>query len=174
MLDVGFNFVHKFTMFLNGRQRSRTFKGRGETGLVFVLAARSIFTCKGSPVVENRSFQDAVEKLLNIEESIKQTLTSTFTNEEGINLAREDDKYAISQLLKSQKLPAEKQTVQKPWTNLSESEMKIISRALENLREQDFSSKALKHWRSSFEGLFDKHFIDKARLPLFITLAPRI
>ena len=119
-------------------------------------------------------FQDTVEKLLNIEESIKQTLTSTFTNEAGINLAREDDKHAISQLLKSQKLPAEKQTVQKPWTDLSESEMKIISRALENLREQDFSSKALKHWRSSFEGLFDKHFIDKARLPLFITLAPRI
>ena len=91
------------------------------------------------------TFQDAVEKLLEIEDSIKKTLTSTFTNEARINLAREDDKNAISQLLRTQKLPA--------------SEMKIISRAIENLREQDFSMKALKHWRSHFEGLFDKFFI---------------
>ena len=132
-------------------------RGRGETRLVLILVARSIFTCKGSPIVE--TFQDAVEKLPDIEESVKQTLTSTFTNGARINLAREDDKHAISQLLRSQKLPAEKQAVQMPWTDLTESGMKRISRALKSLREQDFSSKALKHWRRFFEGLFDKYFI---------------
>ena len=101
------------------------------------------------------TFQDTVE-LLDIEESVKKTLTSTFTNEARINLTREDDKNAISQLLRTQKLPAEKRAVQMPWQGLSKSEMKIISRAIENLREQDFSMKALKHWRSHFEGLFDK------------------
>ena len=100
-----------------------------------------------------------LKKLPDIEESIKQTLTSTFTKEARINLAREDDKNAISQLLKSQKLPAEKQAVQIPWSDLSESEMKITSQTLENLCEQDFSSKALKHWRSHIEGLLKKYFI---------------
>ena len=104
-------------------------------------------------------FTDAVEKLPDIEESVKQTLTSTFTNEAWVNLAREDDKQTISQLLKSQKLPAEKQAVQMPWTDLTESEMKIISHALESVHEQDFSAKALKHWCCYFEGLFDKYFI---------------
>ena len=98
------------------------------------------------------TFQDAVDKLPDIEESVKKTLTSTFTNEARINLAREDDKYAISQLLKTQKLPAEKQAVQMPWSDLSKSEMKIISRPIEDLREQDFSAKALKHWIVSLKG----------------------
>ena len=46
-----------------------------------------------------------------------------------------------------------------PWADLTESVMKIISCTLESLREQDFSSKALKHWCAHFESLYDKHFI---------------
>ena len=59
-------------------------------------------------------FQDVVEKLPDIEDSMKKTLTNTFTNEARINLAREDDKNAISQLLISQKIPADKAAVQMP------------------------------------------------------------
>lgn len=67
-------------------------------------------------------FQDAVEKLPDIEDSVKKTLTNTFTNEARINLAREDDMNEISQLLKSQKLLVNKQASQMPWHQLTEAE----------------------------------------------------
>ena len=82
--------------------------GRGETGMVYVLFARKYLPAKNPLSLQIEVFQDTVEKLPDIEDSVKQTLKSTFTNEARINLAREDDKHGISQLLKSQKLPAEK------------------------------------------------------------------
>ena len=98
-------------------------------------------------------FQDAVEKLPDIEDSVKKTLTNMFTNEARINLAREDDKNAISQLIKSQKLPANKQTVQMPWQQLTEVETKIVAKTIESLKELDFSTKSLKYWTSSLSLL---------------------
>ncbi len=143
---------------MEGGWHSRTIKGRGRPDW-FLSWLQEVFLpaqAKDPLSSQLETFQDAVEKLLEIEDSVKKTLTSTFTNEARINLTREDDKNAISQLLRTQKLPAEKRTVQMPWQDLSKSEMKIISRAIENLREQDFLMKALKHWCSHFEGLFDK------------------
>ncbi len=104
-------------------------------------------------------FQDVVEKLPDIEDSMKKTLTNTFTNEARINLAREDDKNAISQLLISQKIPADKAAVQMPWDQLTEAETKIISRAVENLKEQDFSTKSLKFWKAHYDNIFNKFFV---------------
>lgn len=39
---------------------------------------------------------------------------------------------------KSQRIPADKATVQMPWDQLTVAETKIISRAVESLKEQDF------------------------------------
>ena len=50
-------------------------------------------------------FTDAVEKLPDIEESVKRTLTTTLTNKARITLAKEDDKTQIAKLLKSQSIP---------------------------------------------------------------------
>ena len=91
-------------------------------------------------------FTDAVEKLPDLEDSVKQTLTTTFVNEARITLAKQDDKQNVAQLVKAQM----------PW---SESEFKIVSKAMETLKELDFSTKSLKFWRSYFENLFDKFFI---------------
>ena len=52
-------------------------------------------------------FQDAVEKLPDIGEYVKKSLTTTLTNEARINLAKEDDKTKIAKLLKTQTLPAD-------------------------------------------------------------------
>ena len=65
-------------------------------------------------------------------------------------------------MLKTQKPQTKKQTVQMPWYNLTKSELKIIARANENLRELDFAAKAIKHWHNYFEGLFDKFSIPPA------------
>ena len=78
-------------------------------------------------------FQDTFEKLLEIEESVKRTLMNMLTNKARITLAREDDKTQITKLLKSQRIPADKTTVQMPWDQLTEVETKIISRAVESL-----------------------------------------
>jgi len=92
-------------------------------------------------------FQDAFEKLPDIEESVRKTLTNTLTNEARISLAREDDKTQIAKLLKSQSILVEKEKAQMPWDQKTEAETKIISRAVESLKEQDFSTKSLKFWR---------------------------
>jgi len=46
-----------------------------------------------------------------------------------------------------------------PWSKLTESEAKIISRVVENIKQQDFSTKSLKHWSVHFSDVFDKFFI---------------
>ena len=103
-------------------------------------------------------FSDAVEKLPDLEDSVKKMLTTTFANETRINLAKEEDRHAVAQLLKAQKLPDERQAVQMPWSLLTESGTKIVSKAIENFKELDFSTKSLKYWRSYFENVLDKFF----------------
>ena len=46
-----------------------------------------------------------------------------------------------------------------PWDKITESKAKIISRAIENLKIQEFSAKSLKFWSSFYADIFDKHFI---------------
>ena len=46
-----------------------------------------------------------------------------------------------------------------PWDQLTETETKSVARAVENLKELDFSSKSLKHWTSLFNDKFDRSFI---------------
>ena len=46
-----------------------------------------------------------------------------------------------------------------PWDKITEGEAKIISRVVENLKQQDFSTKSLKHWSVHFADVFDKFCI---------------
>ena len=104
--------------------------------MVLIMVKRSFpsSTGKTSPVIPAGNVPGRCREASRYRRLCEKTFTSTFTNEARINLAREDD--AISQLLKTQKLPAEKQTVQMSWQELSEAEIKVIARAIKNLREQ--------------------------------------
>ena len=104
-------------------------------------------------------FEDTVEKIPDINESVKKSLTNTLKNKARISLAREDDKSKISQLIKSQALPAEETASPMPWDKLTETETKIISKIIENLKEQDFSTKSLKIWSAHFSDVYDKFFV---------------
>ena len=85
-------------------------------------------------------FEDAVEKIPDLDESVKKSLTSTLSTEAKISLAREDDKSKVHQLLKLQSFPANETTSPMPWDKLSETEAKSISKIVENLKEQNLSS----------------------------------
>ena len=104
-------------------------------------------------------FEDAVEKIPDIDESVKKSLTNTLTNEARINLSKEDDKSKITKLLKSQTLPAKETASPMPWDKFSETEAKIISKIVENLKEQDFSTKSLKFWSAHYADVYDKFFV---------------
>ena len=104
-------------------------------------------------------FENAVEKIPDIDKSVKKSLTNTLTNEARISLAWEDDKSKISQLIKSQTLPAEETASPMPWDKLTETETKIISKIIENLKEKDFSTKSLKFWSAHFSNVYDKFFV---------------
>ena len=120
---------------------------------VFLLASKD-------PVASQiEIFTDAVEKLPDIEESVKRLLINTLTNEARITLAKEDDKTHITKLLKSQSIPADDNTTQMPWHKLTETETKIISKVVESLKEKDFSTKSLKFWNSYYSDVFDRFFV---------------
>ena len=95
-------------------------------------------------------FEDALEKIPDIDESVRISLTNTLMNEARISLAKEDDKSKITKLFKSQTVPAQETTSPMPWDKLSETEMKIISKIVKNLKEQDFSTKSLKYWSAHY------------------------
>ena len=102
------------------------------------MAPRGFLPASKDPVASQLEiFQEAVEKLPDIEESVKRTLTNTLTNKARITLAKEDDKTKIAKL---QSIPADETVAQMPWDKLTETETKIISRVVENLKEQDFST----------------------------------
>ena len=68
-------------------------------------------------------------------------------------------KSKITKLLKSQTLPAEETASPMPWDKFSETESKIISKIVENLKEQDFSTKSLKFWSAHYADVYDKFFV---------------
>ena len=104
-------------------------------------------------------YEDAVEQIPNLDEAIKKSLTTTLSTEARISIAKEDDKTKVQQLLKSQALVIDEAVSPMPWDKLTESEAKIISRVVENLKQQDFSIQSLKHWSIHFSDVFDKFFI---------------
>ena len=104
-------------------------------------------------------FENAVDQIPNIDESVKKSLTTTLSTEARIILQKEDDKSKVQQLLKTQTLAIDDAVSPMPWSQLTESEAKIISRVVENIPQQDFSTRSLKHWSIHFSDLFDKFFI---------------
>ena len=104
-------------------------------------------------------FESAVERIPNIDESVKKSLTTTLSTEARIILQKEDDKSKVQQLLKTQTLILDEAVSPMPWSQLTESEAKIISRVVENIKQQDFSTRSLKHWGVHFSDVFDKFFI---------------
>jgi len=81
-------------------------------------------------------FENAVEQIPNIDESVKKSLTTTLSTEARIILQKEDDKSKVQQLLKTQTLTINDAVSPMPWSQLTESEAKIISRV-----ERTLSSK---------------------------------
>ena len=100
-----------------------------------------------------------IERIPDIDDAIKASLTNALTTEARISLAREDNKSKVSKLIKSQVLPTQESSSPMPWDQLTETETKSVARAVENLKELDFSSKSLKHWTSLFNDKFDRSFI---------------
>ena len=47
-----------------------------------------------------------------------------------------------------------------PWDKLTETETKVISKVVKNLKEQDFSTKSLKYWAAHYADVFDKFFVN--------------
>ena len=106
-----------------------------------------------------KKFEDAVERIPDIDDAVKASLTNALTTETRVSLAREDDKPKISELVKTQLLPTQDSSSLMPWNQLTEAETKAVARALETLQQQDFSSKSLKHWTALFNDKFDRSFI---------------
>ena len=59
-------------------------------------------------------------------------------------------------MLKAQTFVVDDAVSPMPWDKLSETEAKTISRVIENLKQQDFSTK---HWSVHFADVFDKFFV---------------
>ena len=89
-------------------------------------------------------FENAVEQIPNLDESVKKSLTTTLSTEARINWQKQDDKSKVQQLLKTQTLVADEAVSPMPSSKLTESEAKIISRVVENIQQKDFSTKSLK------------------------------
>ena len=106
-----------------------------------------------------KKFEDVVERIPDIDDAVKASLTNALTTEARISFAREDDKSKISELVKTQLLPTQDSISPMPWNQLTEAETKSVARALETLQQQDFSSKSLKHWTALFNDKFDRSFI---------------
>jgi len=112
-----------------------------------------------SPVEQKiEVFDDALEKLPDLDESLRKSLASTLTNEARIDVARKEDKTKIQEL-KNQTLPAAELGSSMPWEKINDAEAKIISRTVEGLKIQEFSEKSLKHWSLFFADIFDKSFV---------------
>lgn len=92
---------------------------------VFLLASEDPVTS------QIQQFQDAVEQIPDLDDSVKKSLTGTLAVEAKISKAREDDKSKVSKLLKSQTLPADEICTPMPWDKLSESKAKLISRTID-------------------------------------------
>ena len=98
-----------------------------------------------------KKFEDVVERIPDIDDAVKASLTNALTTEARISFAREDDKSKIYELIKTQLLPAQDSSSPMPWNQLTEAETKSVAKALETLQQQDFLSKSLKHWTALFQ-----------------------
>ena len=72
-------------------------------------------------------FENAVDQIPNIDEAVKKSLTTTLSTEARIILQKEDDKTKVQQLLKTQAPAIDDAVSPMPWSQLTESEAKIIS-----------------------------------------------
>ena len=72
----------------------------------FLSWLREVFLPADRDPVASRieKFEDAVEQIPDLDEAIKKSLTTTLATEARINIAKEDDKTKVQQLLKSQAL----------------------------------------------------------------------
>lgn len=75
-------------------------------------------------------FEDAVERIPDLDKATKKSLTTTLSTEARINIAKEDDKSKVQQLLKTQTLVIDEAVSPMPWDKLTEREAKIISRVV--------------------------------------------
>ena len=100
-----------------------------------------------------------MERIPDLDKSVKKSLTTNLSTEARINLAREDDKSKVQQLPKAQTFIADEAVSHMPWDKLTETEAKNISQIVENLKQEDFSTKSLKHWSIYFTDVFDKFFV---------------
>ena len=135
---------------------------RGEGGKPewFLGWLREVFLpISKNPLAEQiEQFEVAVGQLPNIDDAVKKSLTTTLSTEVQIIQGREDDKSQIQKLLKT--TPAIlSEPVPMPWNQLNESEAKIISRVVENIKQQDFATKSIKYWSTHFQDVYDKYFI---------------
>ena len=104
-------------------------------------------------------FEDTVEKIPDINNAVKVSLTNALTKEARISLGQEDDKSKVSLLIKLQSIPTQESSNPMPWDQLTEIETKSIAKIIKNLKEQDFSTKSLKHWAAFYVDKFDRCFI---------------
>ena len=119
---------------------------------VFLPASRDPLAAK----IEQ--FENAVGQLPDIDEAVKKSLTTTLSTEAQILRGREDDKTQVQKLLKTTPAILDEPSPM-PWNQLTESEAKIISRVVENIKQQDFATKSIKYWSIHFADLFDKFFV---------------
>ena len=103
-------------------------------------------------------FENAVDQIPNIDKAVKKSLTTTLSTEARIILQKEDDKTKVQQLLKTKPVIIDEPSPM-PWNQLTESEAKIISQVVENIKQQDFATKSIKYWSFHFSDLFDRFFV---------------
>ena len=106
-----------------------------------------------------KKLEDAVDRIPDIDDAVKASLTNALTTEARISFACEDDKSKVSELIKTQLLSAQDSSSPMPCFQLTEAETKSVAKALETVQQQDFSSKSLKHWTALFNDKFDRSFI---------------
>ena len=113
----------------------------------FLTWLREVFLPASKDPVASQieKFEDAVEQIPDLDESVKKSLTTTLSTETRINIAKQDDKSKVQQLLRAQTFISDEAVSGMPWDKLTETETKNISRIIENLKQQDFSAKSLKH-----------------------------
>ena len=112
------------------------------------------------PVEEQlEKFCDALESIPNLDDSVKQTLERKLNHEARVGEAQKQDRLKLKGILKTQAIPAVEPGAGMPRSKISVAEAKIVSRALENIKIQDFSLKSLKYWISHYIDVFDKNFI---------------
>lgn len=133
----------------------------GERPGWFLSWLKEVFLPQQQDPVEEQleKFSDALESIPILDDSVRQTLATTLNHEARVGGARQQDRLKIKEILKTQAIPAVEPGVGMPWSKISDAEAKIISRALENLKIQDFSVKSLKHWISFYQDVFDKGFV---------------